>query len=68
MDEINLCFEVNLFEKVTIIAMEFQTNEKFSNLHFDGPVVPDEQVIRPISDSMSTIVGLFGFFLKKLRN
>lgn len=32
--------------------------EKF-NSHFDGPVVPDEQVINPISDSMSTTVGLF---------
>lgn len=26
--------------------------------HFDGPVVPDEQVIKPTSDFRSTMTGL----------
>lgn len=39
---------------------------KWIDLHLDGPVVPDEQVIKPISDSMSTTVGLV--CLRRLTN
>lgn len=51
-------------------TMEFmqllQSNKMEFNLHFDGPVVPDEQVIKPISDSMSTTVGLSYDFFEKI--